>query len=227
VSAGKAVAALIPAYNEAERIFETVRAVLAVPEIADVLVVDDGSLDGTAGAARRAGARVLSLPANAGKGEALNRGAAIINAEVVALLDADLGSTAREVRRLLIPVLEGSADLVIAGFPGSARKKGKGGLGLVKRLARTGIKLFTGLELNSPLSGQRALTREVLRLVTPFAAGFGVEVALTVKAARAGFRLLEVPVEMRHRESGRDLRGFLHRGKQFWDVTKTMWELGR
>lgn len=218
----KAVAALIPAFNEEKYIFDTVRAVLTIPEIEDVLVVDDGSLDDTAGAARRAGARVLSLPANGGKGEALNRGAAKIDAEVVVLLDADLGSTAGEARRLIIPVLEGWADLAIASFPESCRK---GGFGLVKRLAGTGIKLFTGLETKSPLSGQRAMTREVLRRVTPFAAGFGVEVALTIKAARAGFRLLEVPVKMSHRDSRRDVRGFLHRGKQFWDVTRTMWEL--
>ncbi|MCL6448064.1 MAG: glycosyltransferase family 2 protein [Armatimonadetes bacterium] len=218
----KAVAALIPAFNEEKYIFDTVRAVLTIPEIEDVLVVDDGSLDDTAGAARRAGARVLSLPANGGKGEALNHGAAKTDAEVVVLLDADLGSTAGEARRLIIPVLEGRTDLAIAIFPESGRK---GGFGLVKRLAGRGIKLFTGLETKSPLSGQRAMTREVLRRVTPFAAGFGVEVALTVKAVRAGFRLLEVPVMMGHRDSRRDARGFLHRGKQFWDVTRAMWEL--
>ncbi len=218
----KTAMAIIPAFNEEERIFETVRAVFSIPEIDGVLVVDDGSTDGTAGAARLAGAQVLSLPSNRGKGEALNQGVAKIKPDVVVLLDADLGGTAQEAGRLLMPVLEGEADMAVALFPGSARKAG---FGLVRRLARAGIKFYTGLDMQSPLSGQRALTKEVLRRVIPFASGFGVEVALTIKAARAGFRILEVPVNMGHKETTRDLPGFLHRGRQFWHVARTLWKL--
>ncbi|MEW6425408.1 MAG: glycosyltransferase family 2 protein [Bacillota bacterium] len=221
--ANKKVMAIIPAYNEGECIYETVLAVLTIPEIGGVLVVDDGSTDDTSGAARLAGAQVLSLPANRGKGEALNRGVGKITAEVIVLLDADLGSSAGEARNLIIPVTEGEADMTIARFPESTRKSG---FGLVRGLARTGVKFYTGLELSAPLSGQRAMTREVLRRVVPFASGFGVEVALTVRAAQAGFRILEVPVKMGHRETQRDLGGFLHRGRQFWDVARAFWELG-
>jgi len=62
------------------------------------------------------------------------------------------------------------------------------------------------------------MRREVLDVVAPFASGYGVEVAMTIKAARSGFRIQEVPTTMHHRVTGRDLSGFLHRGRQFKDV---------
>jgi len=219
--AADSVTAIIPAYNEEEYIYDTIRTVLRIPEIRDVLVVDDGSADNTADLARRAGARVLSLPHNRGKGEALNEAVRVVCGPVV-LLDADLGETAKEARFLIIPVLEEKTDMTIARFP---RRAGKAGFGLVKTLAKKGIKFYTGLETEAPLSGQRALTEKVLRQVTPFAPGFGVEVALTVKAYRKGYRIMEVPVNMRHKESMRNLKGFVHRGRQFWHVAKVFWKL--
>jgi glycosyltransferase involved in cell wall biosynthesis len=216
-----AVSVLVPAYNEASRIKDTVQAVLSIPEVAEVVVVDDGSTDATAEVARASGARVIRLPRNKGKGEALNRGAALCTRDVVLLIDADLGVSAVEARRLLLPVLEGEADMTVARFPAARHK---GGFGLVKGLARTGIRWYTGLVMESPLSGQRAMTREVLQHLLPFASGFGVEVGMTIKAARLGFRVQEVPVVMTHRETGRDLKGFLHRGKQFWHVARVLWQ---
>lgn len=224
MSAGKEVEALIPAYNEEDYIYETVQAVLSLPEINGVLVVDDGSTDATAVKARLAGARVLSLAGNAGKGEALNRGIKELVARVVVLLDADLGASAVEAVRLVMPVLNDEADMTVARFPRSSRKAG---FGLVKRLAREGIRWYTGLVMESPLSGQRAMTRQVLQKITPFAGGFGVEVGLTIAAVRHGFRVVEVPVNMRHKETGRDLEGFLHRGKQFWHVARVLARAGR
>jgi glycosyltransferase involved in cell wall biosynthesis len=215
----KVAAAIIPAFNEEERIFETVQAAFFIPEIKSVLVVDDGSADDTAGAARRAGAAVLRLSRRKGKGGALNCGLKRAEGEVILLLDADLGKTAREARSLLLPILEGQADMTIARFPETRRRSG---FGLVKGLARKGIKYFTGLDLGSPLSGQRALRRDVLGKVTPLAPGFGVEVELTVKAVRAGLRILEVPVEMDNRDYGRSLQGFCHRGKQFLAVAAAL-----
>ena len=76
--------------------------------------------------------------------------------------------------------------------------------------------------MSTPLSGQRAMTVDAFRAVSPFAPGFGMEVAMTVDALRAGFRVVEVPVEMSHRETGRDLAGFVHRGKQFKDILEAL-----
>jgi hypothetical protein len=71
-----------------------------------------------------------------------------------------------------------------------------------------------------PLSGQRAIRRNVLDSVRPLAPGFGVEVAMTIDAVRAGFRVLEVPVAMEHAVTGRDVAGFLHRGRQGLDLLR-------
>ncbi len=212
---GQPVAAIIPAYNEEEFIFDTVAALKNIPQITDIVVVDDASTDSTAQLAEAAGARVLRLSGNSGKGAALNSGIAATSAQVYLFVDGDLGTSAGESRLLLAPVLENRADMTIAQFPPPRRK---GGFGLVKALARQGVKHCAGLKLKSPLSGQRAMTREVLEKVYPLAGGYGVEVVMTIRAARAGFRIMEVPVRMYHVETGRDLRGFWHRGRQFWHI---------
>lgn len=213
------VSVVIPAHNEALRISDTIKGIKAIPEVSEVIVVDDASSDSTAKLAEKAGARVIKLSSNLGKGGALNTGVAEATGDIVALLDADLGSSSAEARSLILPVLEDRADMTIARFP---RARKKGGFGLVKNLARCGIKYFSGLESQAPLSGQRVMTRDVLKAVLPFASGYGVEVALTIKVAREGFRVLEVPTQMSHAETGRDLRGFMHRGKQFVHVARVL-----
>lgn len=213
------ISVLIPAYNEEDTIAATVRAVWSVKMVRQVVVVDDGSLDATAAKAAEAGATVIRLPSNRGKGNALNEGIPQLREPIVALLDADLGESASQLELLARPVIAGEADMTIASFP---RVRKGGGFGLVKGLARGGIYLLTGLWLQAPLSGQRVLRREVLEAVYPFAEGYGVEVAMTVKAARAGFRILEVPTTMSHRVTGKDWKGFKHRGKQFWHVLLTL-----
>lgn len=208
--------AIIPAYNEAERISSTLEALGKVAGVDKIIVVDDGSTDNTVQLAKDAGVQVLALEENRGKGEALRRGLVLArDADVIVFLDADLGSSAQEAGKLLHPVLEGWADMTIARFPPAQKR---GGFGLVKNLARWGIQKATGLRMESPLSGQRALRREVIDKLGMLASGFGVEVALTIDASLAGFRLREVPVNMTHAETGRNWAGFLHRGKQFFAV---------
>lgn len=211
------VAALIPAHDEADRIAATVRAALSIPEVTRAVVVDDGSTDNTAELAERAGAKVVRLSRNVGKGAALDVGASRVeNADIVLLLDGDLGETAAQGALLLAPVLEGSAQMSVAAFP---RPQGKAGFGLVKGIARRGIaRLGGGFEANAPLSGQRALTRDAFVAARPFAFGYGVEVALTVRVLRNGMEVVEVPTTMTHAATGRDVAGFVHRGRQFAHV---------
>lgn len=215
------VIALIPAYDEEARVGATVRAAASVPGIDRVLVIDDGSRDATARVAEDAGAEVLRLHTNAGKGGALQMGIDLIahDADTLVLLDADLGETADQAGALLTPVLAGESDMTVAVLP---RPAGSGGFGLVKGLARRGIRALTGLECSAPLSGQRALSRAAWQAALPIASGFGVEVALTVRVARAGLRILEVPAPMRHAATGKDFAGFAHRGRQFIAVARTL-----
>ncbi|MBN1192291.1 MAG: glycosyltransferase family 2 protein [Coriobacteriia bacterium] len=215
---------LIPAHNEAATITATVAAALTLSAVDRVVVIDDASEDGTPALAREAGAEVLVLETNLGKGGALQAGLNTVrdDAEVLVLLDGDLGTTAAEAAVLIEPVLAGEADMTIATLP---RPAGSGGFGLVKGLARSGIRILSGFEASAPLSGQRALSRQAWEVATPFARGYGVEVALTVRAARTGQRLLEVPTTMGHAATGRDLAGFMHRGRQFVQVGLALMQL--
>lgn len=215
----KRVVALVAARDEGDRIGETVTALLALEPVAEVVVVDDGSRDETAPRSLAAGATVLRLDRARGKGRALEGALARLRdraADVWLLADGDLAETAASLDAVLAPVLAGEADLAIATFPPPQA----GGFGLVKRAARHAIRLGSGLEVREPLSGQRALTAEALEAVRPLARGFGVETAMTIDAVRAGLRVLEVPAELGHRPTFRDVRGFAHRGRQGWDIVR-------
>ena len=207
--------ALVPARDEGDRVGATVQALRAIPTVDEVVVVDDGSTDGTGSAALEAGATVLRLARPAGKGGALEGALRRLPApEVWLLADADLAETAGALEQVLAPVLDGRADLAIARFP-----QGQGGgFGIVKRFAARLIRLLSGFEAAEPLSGQRAATAAALDACRPLARGFGVETAMTIDAVRAGLRVLEVPTALRHRPTGRDVRGFAHRGRQGLDI---------
>jgi len=223
------IVVLIPAYREAERIADTVAAARTIPGVTRLLVIDDASPDDTAALAEAAGAEVLRLAANAGKGAALDAGLAAVReeADILLMLDGDLGSTASQGALLLAPVLAGEADMTVAAFP---RPKIKAGFGLVKGLARFGFRVLGGragraFDATAPLSGQRAMTRACWERVTPFAFGYGVEVALTVRALRSGLRVREVTTTMSHDATGRDAAGFSHRGRQFAHVARALLRL--
>lgn len=213
------ISVLIPAHNEEKHIFDTVSALKEIPEIDEIIVVDDASDDLTGKKAAEAGAAVVTLPINLGKGGALNKGLPYLSGKYIALLDGDLGRSASDVRSLFSPVITGRADMTIARFP---KAKKKGGFGLVKGLAANGIKILAGLEVKAPLSGQRVLRREVIKALGGFESGFGVEVGMTIDAVRKGFKVQEIEVNMTHSETGRDIKGFLHRGKQFVHVAKVL-----
>jgi glycosyltransferase involved in cell wall biosynthesis len=213
------VIAVVPSYEEEFVVGDTVRSLRAIEEVDTVLVIDDGSSDRTADAAVDAGARMVVNSPNLGKGSSLNRVLPNLDFDVLLLIDGDIGNSATEARALLKPVLSGEADLAIAAFPSPELK---GGFGLAQGLARLGIERLGERKMTSPLSGQRALTREVYSGTSPFEAGFGVEVGMTVDALSSGFRVVEVATEMSHNETGRDIPGFIHRGIQFADITRVL-----
>jgi glycosyltransferase involved in cell wall biosynthesis len=209
------VSVLVPAYNEADRVAVTVSALAGLPGVDRVLVVDDASTDGTGSEALAAGAAVMRLRRRSGKGRAMERALRRAEpADVWLFADADLGETASALIPVLEEVVAGRADLAIALPP----PQEGGGFGLVKRAAARAIREASGFEAAAPLSGQRALTAVALTACRPLAAGFGVETAMTIDVVRAGFRVVEVPADVRHRPTGRDVRGFAHRGRQGLDI---------
>lgn len=218
------VSVIVPAYNEADRIGETLRALNGVFERSEIIVVDDGSEDETASIARRWADVVVREAHNRGKGHALDSGWRKARGDVVLFLDADLGNTAALAVDLIEPVMSDRCDMSIATFPPAERK---GGVGLVRTLADQGVRRLTGRKITAPLSGQRAMRRNLLQQIPQLSRDFGIEVSLTVETLRNGFRVCEVPIAFKHRESGRDWEGFVHRGRQFVHISKTLYRLWR
>ena len=212
------VVALVAAKDEAGRIGPCVRALRALAD--EVVVIDDGSGDATAAEASEAGATVLRTGRRTGKGGALEGALRRLGAaDLWLLVDGDLGATASNLTPLLEAVDSGEADLAIAVLP-AARA---GGFAIVKRFAAHLIRGQTGFRASEPLSGQRALSSKAMEAVRPLAGGFGVETAMTIDAVRAGVRVVEIPIQgLEHRPTYRTPRGFLHRGRQGWDIARAV-----
>jgi glycosyltransferase involved in cell wall biosynthesis len=213
------ISVIVPARNEADRIALTIQSLLKnKPEgftEVEIIVVDDASEDETSEIAKRSGAtKVIRLNRHGGKGAALRKGIEDAGGDVILFVDADLGETAGNVWQIVAPIIDGKADMTIAVPPPDPSG---GGFGLVKKFAAWAIKTTTGFNPTAPLSGQRAIKREVLERVS-IANCYAVETALTIDAIRSGFRVVEIPITFGHRALGKSWRGFLHRAKQFWDI---------
>jgi Glycosyl transferase family 2 len=223
------VAAVIPAKDEADLIRDTVTAASGLPGVGLVLLVDDGSRDGTFRAAELAGATVMRHARTRGKAAAMETGAETIrlldqrehraSPRHLLFLDADLGTSAAFAGPLTEPVTAGDADMTIAVFSATVKL---GGHGLVVGLSAAGIRRAIGWAPAQPLNGQRCLTRAAFEAARPLAAGFGVETALTIDLARKGLRITEVEVPLAHRATGTDLRSQLHRARQLADVARAL-----
>jgi hypothetical protein len=197
---------LVAARDEEGRIAATVERMRAAFPRDPVVVGDDGSRDRTADVAEAAGARVLRLPRR-GKGQALTLAERTLPAGSLLLCDADLRGDLR-------PLVDAGGDLTVGAFE---RRVG-GGFGVARGVARALIRKRTGVRAQEPLSGQRFLTEPARAAAFPVAAGFGVETAMTIDVLRAGLHVDERELDLEHRATGRDLAGFLHRGRQLRDV---------
>jgi glycosyltransferase involved in cell wall biosynthesis len=211
---------IVSAYDEADRLPATLAALRDAFPGARVLVADDGSRDQTPHVALQAGAELVRSARMIGKGGATTLAAQRVLARalepeppVIVLCDGDLGESAAQLPALVAAVRDGGLDLAIARF----RVKVGGGFGFAVKFSRWATRRLTGLELAAPISGQRALRGAVLPVVVPFGARFGMETAMNIDAARAGFRVGEVELDLAHRATGKTLRGFLHRLRQLKD----------
>jgi hypothetical protein len=215
------VVAVVAAFDEEDTIAATVMELSALPGVRRVVVAADGCTDATVGEAQGAGAAVVASARRRGKGAALEAGLRLAWADIVSngaaavlLADGDLGLSAGGLAPLLDPVVEGRLDLAVGVLPDQPGA----GLGTVRRMASWGIAALSGFQAQAPLSGQRAVAPTCLDACRPLASGFGVETAMTVDAARLGFRVGEVPVSVTHRPTGRSIGGFAHRGRQGLDI---------
>jgi glycosyltransferase involved in cell wall biosynthesis len=218
------LAAVVAARNEADVIAQTLAALRRALPGAALWVADDASTDGTGEAAIAAGAQLVTRRRPHGKGANVTAAAeAALGVEpapeLVLLCDADLGPTAAELGALVEAVAGGGCDLAIAAF----RNRAGGGFGLAVGFARWAIERHCGFRARAPLSGQRAMRADVLRAALPLAPGFGMETGMTIDAVRAGFRVLELELELTHRTTGRSSAGFGHRARQLFDAARASW----
>lgn len=188
------VAATIPAYQAAPSIGGVVSRTRGL--VAELLVVDDGSNDGTAEEARRAGAEVVSFAENRGKGCALRYAFELLfarGASAVITLDADGQHLPEEIPKLLAHA--GEADLVIGGrellFAQMSRLRRTS-----NRLSSTAISFAAGTRLGDVQSGFRLYTRRLVETTGFPERRFDAESAVVVRAARRGLRIVSVPVRL-------------------------------
>ena len=184
----RCVTVVIPALNEAARIAEVVRYAWSDAATAEVIVIDDSSIDDTARLAEAAGARVI-LSSMLGKGASMKDGALAAAHELLVFLDGDLAGLQPDiVSDLARPLAADRADFVKARF-------GRGGGRVTELTAKPMLKVFFPelAEFAQPLGGLIAARRTLLRQL-PFEEGYGVDIGLLIDAHRAGARLAEVDV---------------------------------
>lgn len=206
----------IPAYNEQETVGQVVRSIRSQLPTVDVLVVDDGSTDGTAATARSAGARVASLPFNQGLGAALHTGYLVAFREgyqYCAHLDADGQHPVSELQRLLSAVWENRCDLALGSRYHSDQEKLPAAY-QPTRARRVGISLFrallaftSGRHFTDTTSGLRAASHRAIALFAHrYQPDFG-ELESLQRSVREGLRIEELPVLMLPRIAGKSKIG--------------------
>ncbi len=215
---------MIPAYNEAGKIAEVVEGV--VSQGFDCLVVDDGSSDGTGDVARKAGARVVTNRRNLGLGRTIRRAygeALVSDAEVIVQLDADGQYDPLEIPKLVDPIANGDADMVLGSRLDDLQYK----MPAIKRFGNRAfsrvLKGLTGADVRDGQTGFRAMHREVLEECAPINE-FSYTQEMIIRVAKERFRILSVPIKFyeRYDEQSRLFHsslGFALKG--WWIIVRT------
>lgn len=209
---------VVPVYNESDIIEETIEGLKKIKYIDEIVVVNDGSTDDTLKIIDKLNVSVINLSKNYGKGYAMRKAIETLEYDYIGFIDGDLGNTSMQTEFLILPVINNEADLSIAEFPKASIK---GGFGILKSFAIKGVYYFTKQEVKACLSGQRVYRKGLIDQIDYIPNGYGIEVAMTIQAINKGFSIIEIPLTMKHRYSGRNFKGFLHRGKQFFNILKT------
>jgi glycosyltransferase involved in cell wall biosynthesis len=195
---------IIPAYNERATLLETIRQVHAQPYEKEILVVDDGSTDGTRELLpeiERAGVQVFRHEQNSGKGAAIHTGLAHATGDIVIIQDADLEYDPRDYPALIQPLVEGRSKVVYGSrFLGGPRKA----MLFWHALANNFLTFLTNILFDAILSdmetGYKAFKTEVVKQIPLRAKRFDFEPEITAKVLKRGHRIYEVPISYNGRE---------------------------
>jgi glycosyltransferase involved in cell wall biosynthesis len=188
---------VMPVYNERTTIDEIIRRVLAVPLRIELIVVDDGSKDGSSellDALQRELGFMLVHQANAGKGAALRRAFREVTGDLVVIQDADLEYSPEEFPQLIELIVQGKADVVYGSrFLGRHRA-----FMFAHYIGNKFVTFATNLLYNTMLTDMetcyKAMKVDVIRSMTLKSNGFGIEPELTAKIFKRGYRVYEVPI---------------------------------
>jgi glycosyltransferase involved in cell wall biosynthesis len=217
----KKICVIIPAYNEDSYIKNTINAVLKLNNIDEIVVIDDGSTDNTWNIISNM-KHIKGIRHNKKKGKArsLHDGVKSCDADIYLFIDGDLGDSACKTQVLLDEILNDKCDFCIANIPIS---KGSGGIGFLRSFSRLSVRIATGIDLPCCLSGQRAIKRSVITDGNiGFYNGFGVEIGMLIDVLNSGYRVRIVNVDLNHRHTHRDVKGFFHRIRQFFDIANVL-----
>lgn len=212
----KKVIAIIPAYNEVKTIERVVQGLL--PQVDEVVVVDDASKDGTGECARKAGAVVVTHKHNKGYDTTINDGfveAYARGADIMLTFDADGEHDAGDVPRILAPILEGKADLVLGQRPGN-RHWGEGIFAKYTRM-RYGVP--------DPLCGLKAYTRAVYDRVGFFDSLSSIGSELSLRAIKHGYNHALVPITLHSRADGDNSRFYEMNFRGNMKILKALWRI--
>lgn len=218
---------VMPAYNEERTLRDIVARVLARPEPAELVIVDDCSTDGTRGVMRELAAgdsriRLVFHERNQGKGAALHSGFAAVTGNVVLVQDADLEYDPDDYPRLLSPLQKGVADAVFGNRFGGEEARvlffwhslGNRGLTLLSNM-------FTNLNLSDMEVCYKLFRREILDSISLREKRFGFEPEVTAKVARLGVRIYEVPISYYGRTYAEGKKiGMKDAIRAFWVILK-------
>ena len=197
IPADPLLSVVMPVYNERTTVEEIIRRVLAVPVRIQLIVVDDGSKDGSGEILDRLQGELgftLLRQANAGKGAALRRGFVAVAGDLVVIQDADLEYSPEEYPELIELICTGHADVVFGSrFIGRHRV-----FMFTHYLGNRVVTLATNVLYNTMLTDMetcyKVMRTEVLRSFTLDSNGFGIEPEITAKIFKRGYRVYEVPI---------------------------------
>jgi glycosyltransferase involved in cell wall biosynthesis len=220
---------VIPVFNERGTLLEILRRVRAVPAVREVILVDDGSTDGTRELLQsledQADLRIFYHARNLGKGAAVRTGFLQARGAVILIQDADLEYDPVDYPRLLMPILTGQADVVFGSrFLADAASESRWRLHrLVNGFLTAVSNWFTRLRLTDMETCYKVFRREVLEDIAPGLKQyrFGIEPELTAKVARRGYRICEVPIRYQRRtyQEGKKI-GWRDGVKALWCIVR-------